>query len=95
MEPFDRAQGRQEEREQHTKPLLPLGSSFKKRCGNFGHGTPWAEFPQHCIRFVCLLCVSSEAGGGSSLEFDLGSSGQPFFVLAAVVSGYTPLNFKR
>jgi hypothetical protein len=44
VEPFDRAQGRQEEMEQHTKPLLPpalssvegLWSSLKRRCGNYG-----------------------------------------------------------
>jgi hypothetical protein len=39
-----------------TNPLL-LGSSFKKRCGNFDRGTPWAKCPQHSL-LLGFLCAS-------------------------------------
>jgi hypothetical protein len=55
--------------DKRTNPLLPLGFSFKKRCGNFDRGTPWAKCPQHSLAGSSLcLRASSEAGGESFFE---------------------------
>jgi len=46
---------------QRSKPLCPLFSSFKKCCGNLGHGAPWPKFPQHWISRIQsspCLCAS-------------------------------------
>jgi hypothetical protein len=56
-------------------PLLPLGSSFKKRCGNFDHGIPWAKCPQHWAFskssvFSVFPCLQPQAGGESYLLFN-------------------------
>jgi glycosyltransferase involved in cell wall biosynthesis len=49
---------------QQSKPLLPLYFSLKKRCGNFGHGTPWAKYPQHWFS----LLLSSRCLGVSVVK---------------------------
>jgi len=54
---------------QQSKPLLPLFPGSRKRCGNFGHGTPWAKYPQHCLyRLLSSLCLRASAVKSSPLR---------------------------
>ena len=38
-----------------SKPFLPLFPDSKNRCGNFGHGTPWAKYPQCWLSHLLSL----------------------------------------
>jgi len=64
----------------------PSPSSSKKGCGNFGHGTPGAKYPQHCILFFHLLRVSVvsslvlQAGGKGFI-----SRGRRYYLVAGVI----------
>jgi hypothetical protein len=72
VKPFDRAQDRQEEMKQHTKPLLPpalssvegLWSSFKRRCGIFGSGTPERKYRNIFAMIRYSLCLQPGTPGG-------------------------------
>jgi hypothetical protein len=49
---------KKEEMGQPAIPLLPLFSSLKKRCGNFGHGIPVGEIPATLYFLLCGIFFS-------------------------------------
>jgi glycosyltransferase involved in cell wall biosynthesis len=79
---------------QQSKPLLPLYSSLKKRCGNFGHGTPWAKFPQHWFSLLLSSRCLSVSVVKSSYSRTSRASVQTLSSPRLIIIGSGPMKVK-